>query len=89
MKNLEKDNRNKNLLLKRLEEDQIKYKKQGYFFMTMENDDELNKVIYKSKENEINKSIDIGHNILIKSNDMDNMLYKSSCYESQRNMLYK
>ena len=38
MRNLEKDNRNKNLLLKRLDEDQIKYVNGGYFIMTKEKD---------------------------------------------------
>ena len=38
MRNLEKDNRNKNLLIKRLDEDQIKYVNGGYFIMTKEKD---------------------------------------------------
>ena len=38
MKKLEKDNRNKNLLMKRLDEDQTKYLKGGYFIITKQNE---------------------------------------------------
>ena len=56
MENLEKDNRNKNLLIKRLEEDQIKYRTKGYFFITEENEEDESKIQSKKNNNETNKS---------------------------------
>ena len=43
MRKLEKDNRNKNLLMKRLDEDQARYIKDGYFFMNKEDEKDLKK----------------------------------------------
>ena len=100
MKNLNKDNWTKNLLMKRLDEDQVKYKKGGYFFMTETNEDDNNnkdkngnKENQKDKDKE-NKSIDLGNDnkrLLILNNNEDNnkILLKSGNYESQRNILIK
>ena len=90
MKNLEKDNRNKNLLIKRLEEDQAKYKKGGYFFEIMKNEEEPIKINPKKNEkDDSNKNKDEENNILTKENNTENNLIKSSRYESQRNILLK
>ena len=43
MRNLDNDNRDKNLLIKRLEEDKIKYQKGGYFIMSKEKDNSIKK----------------------------------------------
>ena len=98
MDNLEKDNRAKNLLVKRLEEDQIKYKKGGYFFMTEENKEEnindkdknnKDKDKDKNKKNILNKSDDIEQEKLnIQSNGNISDINKPG-YESQRNILIK
>ena len=102
MKNLNKDNWTKNLLMKRLDEDQIKYKKGGYFFMTEANEEENNnnktKINTGNKEDvkdENYKSLDLGNNksLLNKINNNDddnnNILLKSGNYKSQRNILIK
>ena len=101
MKNLNKDNWTKNLLMKRLDEDQIKYKKGGYFFMTETNeddDDNINNKDYNNNEDDKdkeNKSIDSGNNnkSLLRLNNNDdndnNILLKSGNYESHRNILIK
>ena len=89
--NLEKDNRSKNLLMKRLEEDQIKYRKGGYFFITEENEEEniIDKNKNKDKKNTVNKSADIEQeNLLKQQNDNEPILNKPG-YESQRNILIK
>ncbi len=91
MDNLEKDNRSKNLLMKRLEEDQIKYRKGGYFFITEENEEEsiMAKNKNKDKKNTVNKSADIEQeNLLEQQNDNEPILNKPG-YESQRNILIK
>ena len=99
MDNLEKDNRTKNLLMKRLEEDQIKYKKGGYFFVTEEdeeeniNDKDKNKDKDKDKNKDkktiLNKIADIEQETInIQSNDNINDINKPG-YESQRNILIK
>ena len=91
MDNLEKDNRSKNLLMKRLEEDQIKYRKGGYFFITEENEEEsiMDKNKNKDKKNTVNKSADIEQeNLLEQKNDNEPILNKPG-YESQRNILIK
>ena len=91
MDNLEKDNRSKNLLMKRLEEDQIKYRKGGYFFITEENEEEsiMDKNKNKDKKNTVNKSADIEQeNLLVQQNDNVPILNKPG-YESQRNILIK
>ena len=99
MDNLEKDNRTKNLLMKRLEEDQIKYKKGGYFFVTEEdeeeniNDKDKNKDKDKDKNKDkktiLNKSADIEQETMgVRSNDNINDINKPG-YESQRNILIK
>jgi hypothetical protein len=90
MKSLEKDNRNKNLLIKRLEEDQAKYKKGGYFFEIMKNEEEPIKVNPKKNgKDDSNKNMDEENNILNKENNTENKLIKTSLYESQRNILLK
>ena len=90
MKSLEKDNRNKNLLIKRLEEDQAKYKKGGYFFEIMKNEEEPIKVNPKKNDkDDSNKNMDEENNILNKENNTENKLIKTSLYESQRNILLK
>ena len=90
MKSLEKDNRNKNLLIKRLEEDQAKYKKGGYFFEIMKNEEEPIKVSSKKNgKDDSNKNMDEENNILNKENNTENKLIKTSLYESQRNILLK
>jgi len=93
--NLEKDNRNKNLLIKRLDEDQIKYRKGGYFFVSEENEEEnindknKEKNRNKDKKNNANKSADIEQEKLnTQSNDNENNLSKPNS-ESQRNILIK
>ena len=99
MDNLEKDNRTKNLLMKRLEEDQIKYKKGGYFFVTEKdeeeniNDKDKNKDKDKDKNKDkktiLNKIADIEQETInIQSNDNINDINKPG-YESQRNILIK
>ena len=91
MDNLEKDNRSKNLLMKRLEEDQIKYRKGGYFFVTEENEEEsvMDKNKKKKKKNTANKSADIEQeNLLEQQNDNEHILNRPG-YESQRNILIK
>ena len=89
MKNLEKDNRNKNLLIKRLEEDQTKYKKGGYFFITTENEEELPKVNTKKNNDDSNKNMDKENKILIKSSNTEGNIIKSSMYKSMENILLK
>jgi hypothetical protein len=90
MKSLEKDNRNKNLLIKRLEEDQAKYKKGGYFFEIMKNEEEPIKVNPKKNgKDDSNKNMDEENNILNKENNTENKLIKTALYESQRNILLK
>ena len=91
MENLEKDNRNKNLLIKRLEEDQIKYRTKGYFFITEENEEDESKIQSKKNNNETNKTISSENNYDDKSNidENNNNIRKSSLYESQKNILLK
>ena len=99
MKNLEKDNRNKNLLIKRLEEDQTKYKKGGYFIITnsdsdiefMKNNNEQNIKDDNDNMNIINnnKSVEFPDKILKIINDNDNNLYKFDFNKSQRNLFNK
>ena len=88
MKNLEKDNRNMSLLMKRLDEDQMKYKKGGYYFMITENvkENEKSEKIKKNKDYP-KENIDEEKKILVKTND-DNIL-KPSLYESQKNIPIK
>ena len=85
MKNLEKDNRNKNLLIKRLEEDQVKYKKGGYFFTTSEDEEELPKVNTKRNNNDTNKIKDIENSITFTESN----IIKSSMNGSMKNILLK
>ena len=87
MKSLEKDNRNKNLLLKRLEEDQIKYITKGYFFDIEEDEEEEPKVQTKKDNNDINKTMSTENNIIDKLNKDENNIKKSN--ESQKNILLK
>ena len=87
LKNLEKDNRNVNLLMKRLDEDQIKYKKGGYYFMTEENEDELLNLQTKKKEYS-KKNKETKQNILTKNNDENNII-KSENEESPKKILTK
>ena len=77
--------------MKRLEEDQIKYRKGGYFFITEENEEEsiMDKNKNKDKKNTVNKSADIEQeNLLEQQNDNEPILNKPG-YESQRNILIK
>ena len=99
MKNLEKDNRNKNLLIKRLEEDQTKYKKGGYFIITnsdsdiefMKNNNEQNIKDDNDNMNIINnnKSVEFPDKILKIINGNDNNLYKFDFNKSQSNIFNK
>ena len=51
MKSLEKDNRTKDLLMKRIDKDQDKYNSGGYFFTDKDNDNNYKKNIFKNTFN--------------------------------------
>ena len=79
MKTLEKDNRNKNLLMKRLEEDQTKYIKGGYFIMTKENE------IDNKKKKKKNIFYETNFNIRTESEFLNN-IKRINPYESEQNI---
>ena len=66
MKKLDNDNRDMNLLMKRLDEDQKKYEREGYFIITKEKEKEDDKKRIKLKK--------INNNENIKNNEHDEMM---------------
>ena len=82
MMKLEKDNRNKNLLLKRLDENQTKYTKGGYFIMTKEKEkDNKNK---KLKNIKLDTNYNSGYD-----NEFFNSIKRLEPYENeQKDFLY-
>ena len=82
MMKLEEDNRNKNLLLKRLDENQTKYTKGGYFIMTKEKDKDKDKD-NKNKKFKIIK-VDTNYNIGY-DNEFFNSIKRLEPYENEQN----
>ena len=81
MKKLENDNRNKNLLMKRLDEDQIKYIKNGYFIINKDKDTDK-----KTKKKKINYE---SRNITGYDNAFFNKIKRIVPYENDENLLSK
>ena len=77
MRKLENDNREKNLLMKRLDEDQVKYIKGGYFIMSKdkENDNDKKKILKKMK---LNSKYNTGYN-----NEFFNQVKRIVPYENE------
>ena len=83
MRNLEKDNRNKNLLIKRLEEDQIKYINGGYFIMSKEK--EKGNSIKKKKNKTMNFDTNYNNEY---NNEFFNNIKRIIPYESEQNQFF-
>ena len=81
MKKLENDNRNKNLLMKRLDEDQIKYIKNGYFIINKDKDTDK-----KTKKKKINYE---SRNITGYDNAFFSKIKRIVPYENDENLLSK
>ena len=77
MRKLENDNREKNLLMKRLDEDQVKYIKGGYFIMSKdkENDNDKKKILKKMT---LNSKYNTGYN-----NEFFNQVKRIVPYENE------
>lgn len=83
MKKLENDIRNKNLLMKRLDEDQIKYEKGGYFITIKDKDNDLRNNKFKKIPNS-----DINNNTGY-DNEFFNNIKRIVPYESQQNQYFQ
>lgn len=81
MRKLENDNRNKNLLMKRLDEDQIKYIKNGYFIINKDKDTDK-----KTKIKKINYE---SRTITGYDNEFFNKIKRVVPYENEENLLLK
>jgi len=83
MMKLENDNRNKNLLMKRLDENQTKYIKEGYFIMNKDKDQEKNKDIKKIKLKKLKINTNYNYEY---DNEFFNKIKRIEPYENSLNI---